>query len=71
MPGFKTMLISTLLEMQETPTTMYHEPLVQLTNQLLRCTHLHSHLVRIVFAKTSVHDVCAIGLTPAARPDFI
>jgi hypothetical protein len=32
-----------------------------LTNQLLRCTHLHSVLVKIVFLKCSVHDVCAVA----------
>ena len=39
------------------------EPLVELTNQLLSCTHLHSLLVKIVFLKASVHDVCAVSTT--------
>ena len=33
----------------------YAEPLVELSNQLLRCTHLHSVLVKIVFGSTSVY----------------
>ena len=63
LPGFKTMLISMLLEMRARSIPHYSEPLVQLTNQLLRCTHLHSLLVKIVFLKASVHDVCAVSTT--------
>ena len=63
LPGFKTQLICLLLELRESPVTKYSEPLVQLTNQLLRCTHLHSLLVKITFRKCSVHDVCAVSTT--------
>lgn len=41
----------------------YSEPLIQLSNQLLRVTHLHSLLTKIVFQKASVHDVCAVSTT--------
>lgn len=63
LPGFKTQLICLLLELRARPVTHYSEPLVQLTNQLLRCTHLHSLLVKITFRKCSVHDVCAVSTT--------
>ena len=61
LPGFKTMLICILLEMRSRPVTAYSEPMVQITNQILRCTHLHSLLVKIVFLKTSLHDVPAVS----------
>ena len=63
LPGFKTMLICLLLEMRARSVVTYSEPLIQLSNQLLRCTHLHSLLVKIVFLKSSVHDVCAVSTT--------
>ena len=63
LPGFKTMLICMLIEMRDKPIVHYSEPLVQLSNQLLRVTHLHSLLVKIVFLKASVHDVCAVSTT--------
>ena len=63
LPGFKTMLICLLLEMRDKPIVHYSEPLVQLSNQLLRVTHFHSLLVKIVFLKASVHDVCAVSTT--------
>ncbi|KAL3926183.1 MAG: hypothetical protein SGPRY_003417 [Prymnesium sp.] len=61
LPGFKTMLICLLLEMRSRSVPDYPEPLVQITNQVLRCTHLHSLLVKIVFLKCSVHDVPAVS----------
>ena len=63
LPGFKTMLIGLLLEMRSLAIVQYSEPLIQLSNQLLRCTQLHSLLVKIVFLKCSVHDVCAVSTT--------
>ena len=61
LPGYKTLLTCLLLEMKGRPVAQYPEPLVKLTNQLLVCTHLHSLLVKIVFCKCSVHDVCSIS----------
>ena len=63
LPGFKTLTICLLLEMRDKPIVHYSEPLLQLSNQLLRVTHLHSLLVKIVFLKASVHDVCAVSTT--------
>ena len=56
LPGFKTFLICLLLEMRGRPVPDYPEPLVEITNQLLRCTHLHSLLVKIVFLKVMPHE---------------
>ena len=63
LPGFTTLLTCTLLEMSARPPPLLAEPLVQLSNQLLRCTHLHSVLVKIVFHRCSVHDVRAVSTT--------
>ena len=51
LPGFKTMLLCLLLEMRSRSVTQYSEPMVQLTNQLLRCTHLHSAADEVNCAK--------------------
>eukprot|EP00967_Tisochrysis_lutea_P005502 scaffold6580_cov29-Tisochrysis_lutea.AAC.3 len=63
LPGFTTLLTCTLLEMSARPPQQLSEPLVQLSNELLRCTHLHSVMVKIIFTRCSVHDVRAVSTT--------